>query len=309
MMELTEEIKRLKRERNAIILAHNYQSPEIRAVADFVGDTFALAVEAADLKCDSLIFCGPDFMVEMAALLNPDKRVIYANPAARCPMAAMCTGEDIDALREMYPDAPVVGYMNISIECKAKVDICCGSRNCVEIVRGFDAKRIILVPDINLATYVQRCVPEKTIIPWLGFCVVHQRIRKEDIEELMRAHPNAEVLAHPECASEVMELSTHILSTDGFVEYVAKSPSNEFIIATEIGIVHRLIEAAPSKRFYTLSRAVCGTQKRVILRDVVRALETLEPQVSLKEETVLLARRSIERMLSFQMPKSKIESA
>ncbi len=303
-MEIDEEIQKLKRDRDAVILAHNYQRPEIQAVADFVGETLALAVKANSLDNEAIVFCGPDFMVEIAAILNPDKLVVYANPAARCPLAAMCEAKDVETLRETYPGAPVVGYMNMSIGCRTKVDICCGSRNCVDIVRSFDAGRVILIPDGNLAAYVQRRVPEKTVVPWWGFCVVHERIKGRDVEELMKLHPKAEVLVHPECGPEVVDLATSVLSTDGMVEHASSSPSDEFIVATEREIVHRLAGAAPSKRFYTIPKALCGTQKRITPIDVVRALETLEPQVDFGEATIL-ARRPLERMLAFDVLRDK----
>ena len=297
-MESIEEILEFKRDHSIVILAHNYQAPEIQAIADFVGDTLCLAVKANDIDCDAIVFCGPDFMVEMTALLNPDKKVVYANPAARCPLAAMCSAEDIEMLREKFPGVPIVGYMNTSVECRAKVDICCGSRNCVDIVRSLSSDQIILIPDENLAAHVQRCVPEKKIISWLGFCAVHERIKGEDIEDLRKLHPNAEVLAHPECIPEVIDLATAVLSTDEMVEHAMSSPSNEFIIVTESELVHRLVNAAPTKMFYTIPKAVCHTQKKITLQDVVRALETLEPEVKLDEQTVIDARRPLERMLA-----------
>ena len=297
-MESIEEILEFKRDHSIVILAHNYQAPEIQAIADFVGDTLYLAVKANDINCDAIVFCGPDFMVEMTALLNPDKKVVYANPAARCPLAAMCSAEDIEMLREKFPGVPIVGYMNTSVECRAKVDICCGSRNCVDIVRSLSSDQVILIPDENLAAYVQRCVPEKKIISWLGFCAVHERIKGEDIEDLRKLHPNAEVLAHPECIPEVIDLATAVLSTDEMVEHAMSSPSNEFIIVTERELVHRLVKAAPTKRFYTIPKAVCHTQKKITIQDVVRALETLEPEVKLDEQTVIDARRPLERMLA-----------
>lgn len=301
-MELIDEINHLKHDQNVAVFAHNYQCQEIQAVADFVGDTFALAIGANDIENEYIVFCGPDFMVETSAILNPDKVVIYANPTARCPMAAMCTAKDIEKMREKYPQAAVVGYMNTTAECKAKVDVCCGSRNCVEIVRNLDNKQVILLPDDNLAAYVQRCVPEKEIIPWPGFCVVHERIKAVDILELKNLHPKAEVLAHPECIPEVIDMATAVLSTDGMVEHVVSSPAKEFIVATETEIVNRLLKAAPSKTFFTIPKAICHTQKRVTLEDVIRALETLEPRVDLGEEEVIAARRPLERMLSMDTP-------
>ena len=297
-MESIAEILEFKRDHNIAVLAHNYQTPEIQAIADFVGDTLCLAVKANDIDCDAIVFCGPDFMVEMTALLNPDKKVVYANPTARCPLAAMCTGEDIEMLREKYPGVPVVGYMNTSVECRSKVDICCGSRNCVDIVRSLDSDEVIIIPDENLAAHVQRCVPEKKIISWLGFCAVHERIKGEDVKELKKLHPKAEVLAHPECIPEVAELATAVLSTDEMIERAVSSVSNEFIIVTENELIHRLTAAAPEKKFYTLPKAVCHTQKKITLQDVVRAIKTLEPEVKLDEQTVIDARRPLERMLA-----------
>lgn len=297
-MKSIAEILEYKRKHNIVVLAHNYQAPEIQAIADSVGDTLYLAVKANDMDCDAIVFCGPDFMVEMTALLNPDKKVVYANPEARCPLAAMCSGEDIDLLRKSYPGVPIVGYMNTSLECRSKVDICCGSRNCVEIVQSLNADEVILIPDENLAAYVQRCLPKKKIISWLGFCAVHECIKGADVELLKRLHPKAEVLAHPECTPEVASLATAILSTDEMVERAKSSASKEFIIVTENELIHRLTQAAPTKKFFTLPKAVCHTQKKITLTDVIRAIETLEPEVKLDDRVVIDARRPLERMLT-----------
>jgi quinolinate synthase len=303
-MDSIEGILEYKRSHNIVVFAHNYQSPEIQAIADCVGDTFYLAVKANDIECDAIVFCGPDFMVEMTALLNPDKKVVYANPAARCPLAAMCSGEDIEMLRKEYPGVPIVGYLNTSMDCRSKVDICCGSRNCLEVVRSLDSHEVIVIPDENLAAYIQRCVPEKKIISWLGFCAVHEYIKAEDVAELKRLHPKAEVLVHPECTPEVASLATAVLSTNEMVERAMNSASDEFIIVTENELIHRLTEAAPTKKFYILPKAVCHTQKKITLHDVIRAIETLEPEVKLDAQTVIDARRPLEKMLTLDALKN-----
>lgn len=298
-MDTVGEILKLKKEKNAVILAHNYQRPEIQRVADFVGDSLALSTQANDLECEVIVFCGPDFMVEAAAILNPDKVVLYANREARCPMAAMCDVEELRVVKDQYPDAKVVGYFNTAAECKTEIDICCTSANAVDIIKSLDAQKIIFVPDVNLGLYVKRFITDKELILWPGYCTIHQVIRREDILELARAHPQAKIIVHPECIPEVIDLADAVRSTDGMVEYASLSPSTEFIIGTEREMIHRLTKEVPGKKFYPIETAFCRTQKKIKLNDVLRALQTLEPSVNLPDDVVVKARRPIEKMLAF----------
>ncbi|MBI2855071.1 MAG: quinolinate synthase NadA [Chloroflexi bacterium] len=296
-LKVVERILELKGKRHALVLAHNYQSPEIQFVADYIGDTLSLSMVARDAEQPIIVFCGPDFMVETAKILAPDKTVIYANAWARCPLATMITPEDLRMLKQAHPNASVVGYVNTSPECKCEMDICCASANAVRITQSLEAGEIILVPDANLASYVSRLVPDKTIISWHGFCAVHHMIRKTDVLDLIHDHPRATVIVHPECRPEVVDLAAMVLSTDGMMMHAAASQDREFIVATELEVVNRMIEYNPDKEFYGIEKAYCRTQKRVKLENVLQALETLEPAVNLQPEVLEGARRPIERML------------
>ena len=297
-LKVVEEILRLKKAGDVLILAHNYQSPDIQFVADYVGDTLSLCNLARDAMQPAIIFCGPDFMVETAKILAPDKKVIYANDSARCPMAAMITREDIRDLKKFHPGAAVVGYVNTSAECKCEIDICCASANAVKIVSSLEADEVIFVPDQNLGAYVRKMVPEKTIFTWSGFCSVHHMIHREDILALACAHPAAKILVHPECRPEVTEMAHMVLSTDGMIMYAESADDREFIAATELEVVNRMAEDNPTKEFYAVEKAWCRTQKRVKLDNVLKALQTLSPEVCLPHDVIERARLPIERMLA-----------
>jgi quinolinate synthase len=298
--KLIERINQLKAERNAIIIAHNYINSEVQRVADFVGDSLALSVKANVMNNNVIVFCGPNFMVETAAILNPDKMILYANDKARCPMAGMCDAEGLRLAKKAHPDAVVVGYLNTTAESKTEMDICCTSSNAVEIIKSIKSDKIIFVPDTNLGLYVKRFVPEKEIIFWPGYCHVHERfIRREKITDLMNSHPNAKVLVHPECSPDVIDLSHAVLSTDGMVNYVINSPSNEFIVGTEKEIISRLEKECPGKIYYPVPSKPCQTMKKIKLEDIFNTLETLETKVDLDEEIVIKARRPLEKMMSF----------
>ncbi len=292
------EILELKKTRNAVILAHNYQSPEIKFVADYVGDTLSLSMLAENVEQPVIVVCGPDFMVETAKILAPDKTVLYANAAAKCPMAAMITTEELRDLKKSHPAAKVVGYLNTSAECKCEMDICCTSSNAVKITKDLDAGEIIFVPDRNLGSYVKKQVPDKEMIIWPGFCTVHQMILKQDILELARVHPRAKIVVHPECTPDVVDLADAVLSTDGMINYGANSKDQEYIVATELELVNAMADDNADKRFYAVEKAYCRTQKKVKLENILEALETLQPQVSLPHDVMLKAKRPIERMLA-----------
>lgn len=297
-LKVVEKILKLKKEKDIAILAHNYQSLEIQFVADYVGDTLSLSMLARDSEKSAIIFCGPDFMVETAKILAPDKTVLYANDKAICPMAAMITPEDIRNLKQEHPCAMVVGYINTSAECKCEMDICCASANAVKITRSLEADEVIFVPDRNLGSYVRSMVPEKNIFTWSGFCSVHNMILKQDVIELARAHPHAKIAVHPECKPEVVGMADIVLSTDGMLMYAASSKDREFIIVTELEVVNRMIEDNPGKEFYGVEKAWCRTQKKVKLENVLKTLETLSPEVNLPSDVIKRARVPIERMLA-----------
>jgi quinolinate synthase len=297
-LDVVEQIMELKKDRNAYILAHNFQSPEVQFVADYVGDALALSMQARNVEQPIVVVCGPDFMVETTKILAPEKTVLYANDKARCPMAAMITLEDLRAMKIAHPNARVVGYINTLAQIKCEMDICCTSSNAVNIVRSLDAREIIFVPDQNLGAFVRKSVPEKDLILWPGFCSVHQMIRTEDVLALAQAHPSAKILVHPECTPDVVDLADAVLSTDGIKKYSADPDSREFIVATEIEVVNLLTEAYPDKDFYGVEKAYCRTQKKVKLGNVLEALEDLRPEVKLPRDIIRKARRPLEKMLA-----------
>ncbi len=295
---LREQILALKEERDAIILAHNYQVDEVQEIADIVGDSLELARAAASLEQATIVFCGVDFMAETAAILSPAKTVLLPAADACCPMADMVTAGELELLREQYPDAAVVAYVNTSAEVKAASDICCTSANAVKVVASLAETQVICVPDRNLARYVARFTT-KEILPWDGYCIVHERFTESHVRSARALHPGAEVLVHPECRPEVIDAADHVFSTSGMIRHACESPCTEFIIGTEIGILHRLSRTCPEKHCYPLSsRAICVNMKRTDLAKVYTALERMEPQIRVPEEIAMPARRAIERMLA-----------
>ncbi len=295
---MMDEILALKKEKSAVILAHNYQVPEVQDVADLIGDSLELSRAAARLDAEVIVFCGVDFMAETAAILSPQKRVVLPEKGAWCPMAHMITPEQLKEMRSLYPDAAVVAYVNTTAEVKAESDICCTSANGVQVVNSLEQKEIIFVPDRNLGAYVQRHT-DKKIIPWNGYCYVHDRFTPDEVRAARVLHPKAEVLVHPECRPEVIDAADHVFSTSGMGRHARASSTKEFIIGTEVGMIYRLKKDNPDKEFYPLSeKAVCQNMKKTNLEKVLRALQTLEPRVTVPEEIAVKAKRSIERMLA-----------
>jgi quinolinate synthase len=291
------EIHRLAKEQNAIILAHNYQVAEVQDVADLVGDSLELARAAATMEGDAIVFCGVDFMAETAAILSPDKKVLLPAREACCPMAGMIGASELRLAKERHQDAAVVCYVNTTAEVKAESDICCTSSNAVKVVNSVPQDKIIFVPDRNLASYAARFT-KKTFFPWEGFCIVHDRISSAHVQAARSAHPDAEVIVHPECRPEVIDLADHVASTSGIISRVKVSPAREFIIGTEVGILHRLAKDAPGKICYPLSpEAVCRNMKKTDLALVLASLQTLSPVISVPEDVAARARHAIERML------------
>ena len=295
--EIKERIIELKKEKNAVILAHNYQIPDIQDVADFLGDSLALAMKAQEVDAEIIVFCGVDFMAETAAILNPDKKVIIPDAGAKCPLAGMVDAEGLKKLKEEHPDAAVVSYVNTTAEIKALSDYCCTSANAVEVVESVPNRKVIFTPDRNLGSYVKRFVKDKEIILWPGFCSTHDRLTVEDFMKIKKEHPEAEILAHPECRPEVIDIADHVFSTEGMVKYVKKSSNKEFIIGTEKDMAYRLKKEAPDKVFYTIEKAVCPTMKKITLENLLKALETLSPVVKVPEDIAEKALIPIKRML------------
>ncbi|MFA6917327.1 MAG: quinolinate synthase NadA [Candidatus Gracilibacteria bacterium] len=294
---LVEKIIKLKKAKNAVILAHNYQRPEIYEVADFIGDSLELCRKAVTTSAKIILFCGVNFMAESAAILNPEKKVIVPYLDAGCAMADMVTARSLHEFKKKYPRAKVVCYVNSSASVKAESDICCTSSNAAKVVKSLKEKEIIFVPDKNLADYVQKQVPDKKIIPWQGFCPVHHSLTKEYILDVKKTYPNAEILAHPECRPEVLELADHISSTSGMVWCAKNSKAKEFFVLTECGMVERLNRELPDKKFYGLCN-MCFDMKKNTLPAVLKCLEDEKPVVRVDKKVALKAGKAFDRMFA-----------
>jgi quinolinate synthase len=292
-----DEILRLREDRHAIILAHNYQPADVQDIADLTGDSLELSRAAATMDGDVIVFCGVDFMAETAAIISPEKTVLLPAKDACCPMADMITADELKLVKSRHPEAAVVCYVNTTAEVKAESDICCTSSNAVKVVNSLKEDQIIFVPDRNLGLYTQRFT-KKEILPWEGFCVVHDRITLDHVRKAHDLHPGAIILVHPECHPEVIDLADHVASTSGIIRHVCNSSENEFIIGTEIGILHRLTRECPTKKCYPLSQAaICTNMKKTNLTKVRDALISLQPRITVPEEIAHRARCAIERML------------
>lgn len=294
--QLSEKILKLKKEKNAIILAHLYQIPEIQEIADYVGDSYYLSQVARDAKEDLIIFCGVKFMAESAKVLSPEKTVILPAPNAGCPMADMAEVEDVEEMIKKYPDAFKVCYINSSYEVKALCDASVTSSSALNIIKNIPNKQILFLPDQNLGGYISEFFPEKEFILWRGFCPTHHRITAEDIIKAKEEHPNVKVLSHPECSKEVRDLSDYIGSTSGIINYATEYEDKEFIIATEEGVLHQLKKKNPDKKFYFPEVMVCPNMKKTSLQDVYDALDGKKEEVILDEEIRKKALTSLENM-------------
>ncbi|MDP4109908.1 MAG: quinolinate synthase NadA [Bacillota bacterium] len=301
MTGIQERILSLKHEKNAVILAHFYQTMDIQKIADHVGDSFELACRAQAADESTIILCGVRFMAESAKILNPDKKVLLPAPDAGCPMADMVTAEDIVRLKKQYPDAAVMCYVNSSADVKAECDICCTSSSAVKIARSLSEKRIIFVPDQNLGAYVASQVPDKEFILYQGFCPIHHHVSASDVTAAKTVHPEARVLIHPECRSEVVKLADYVGSTSGIIDYVKNSADREFIIGTEMGVVERLKRIAPEKNVYLLAtRLVCPNMKKTRISDVLNSLENDVYEITLPEYAIKGAFKCLDRMVKVQ---------
>jgi len=293
-----QKIKDLKKKRRALILAHVYQRGEVQDMADFTGDSLALSKMAVDTDAKVIIFCGVRFMAETAAILNPDKVVLMPRKDAGCPLADMAGVEDLLTQKKEYSGIPVVSYVNSSASIKASSDICCTSSNAVDVVNSLKEDKVLFVPDKNLGRFVASKT-KKEVILWDGFCYVHHHnIKPEDIKRMKIKHPQAEIMVHPECQPQVIDLADFVGSTGQMAEYVAKNKSREFIVGTERGMLHALQKENPNKRFYSPSPlAVCQDMKLTKLENVVSALENMQFQIRIPEEIAIKAKKALDAML------------
>ena len=295
--ELIEKIAALKKKRNAVILAHNYQLGEVQDIADFVGDSLELSQRAAKTSAGVIVFCGVQFMAETASIICPDKVVLLPDINSGCLLADMITAERLRAKKKEHPQAVVVCYINSPAEVKAESDICCTSANAVQIVESLDAREILFVPDQYLGHYVSAKTGKKMIL-WPGFCSTHVRIKPERIKELQREYPQAKVVVHPECTPEVIALADEVLSTGGMCRYAQRNEVREMIVGTELGIIHRLKKENPGKRFIPVSeQAICPDMKLITLEKVLRSLEKMSPEVKVPEGIRLRAKAAVDKML------------
>lgn len=295
---MKDQIAKLKKEKDAVILAHYYVDGEVQEIADYVGDSYFLAEIATKVPESVILFCGVSFMGESAKILNPDKKVVMADRLADCPMAHMVDIEKIRQVREEHPDVAVVCYVNSTAEIKAESDVCVTSSNALKIVKKLPNKEIFFIPDENLGRYVAQQVPEKTFIFNDGFCHVHKSIHREEVLKAKEAHPEALILAHPECTMDVLEVSDFIGSTSQIIDYATKSDNQTFIICTEMGVFYELLQKNPDKKFYSVGhRQFCPNMKKVTLEKVLSALESLDPEVTLSEEMRTKAEAPLKRML------------
>ena len=295
-----EHIRTLKRERNAVLLAHNYQRPEIFEVADFTGDSLGLSLQAADVHdAEVIVFCGVHFMAETAKIVNPEKTVLLPNLAAGCSLADTATApavaQRIAELKKLYPDLAVVTYVNTTADVKALSDVCCTSSNAVTVTRAVDSQNILFIPDQNLARHVALHIPEKNIIAWDGFCYVHHQITPDAIENMRRQVPGIKILVHPECREDVLKLADAALSTSGMIDYAKQSSAERFLAVTECGLSDMLQIAVPEKQFFRACK-ICRFMKAISLDDVEASLARMQFEITMPESVRIKAGRAIRRM-------------
>ncbi|MDX9785377.1 MAG: quinolinate synthase NadA [Desulfobacterales bacterium] len=293
-----EAIKRLKREKNAIILAHNYQPPDIQDLADLCGDSLELSIRASRTDAEVIVFCGVHFMAETASILSPGKTVLLPNLTAGCPMADMVTPEALKKKLKELPGVPVVTYVNSSAAVKALSTVCCTSANVVAVVESIDADEVLMVPDRNLARYAAARTRKKVHF-WDGYCPIHDRLTPEQVAVARKAHPNAVFMAHPECRPEVLALADEILSTSGMIQFSVQSKAAQFIVGTEAGLLYPLQKACPKKAFFHVdSQMVCADMKKITPEDVIRSLTDFSGKVRVPEEIRVPALTAVTRMIA-----------
>jgi len=298
LRRLRERIQELKKKLNAVIVAHNYQWPEVQDVADFVGDSLELSRQSTQVEARVIVFCGVHFMAESAAILNPERTVLLAEGTAGCPMANMIDVDELRDWKERYPKAGVVCYVNSSAAVKADCDICCTSANGLKVVESLPNDEILFVPDQNLGHYISTQTKKKMIL-YPGYCVTHKRIKPEQLLEAKRLHPGAPVLVHPECSPEVVALADAVLSTSGMLRYARESKSRVLLIGTEEGLLHRLNKENPDKSFFSIAPGImCPNMKRTTLESVLATMENMSTVVKVPEDIRVKAKRALDRMLA-----------
>ena len=296
--EMKDRINRLKKERNAVILVHNYQVGDVQDVGDYIGDSLGLSQQAARVKEDVIVFCGVHFMAETAAILAPEKTVLMPDINAGCPMADMITAEELRNWKRSYPGRKVVCYVNTSAAVKAECDVCCTSSNAVNVVNSIEGEEILFAPDKNLGAYVARHT-QKKIIPWDGYCYVHNNILAKDVRKKKSLYPEAEVWVHPECRPEIIDIADKVLSTGGMVKEAHTTTKTDFIIGTETGIIYRLKKENPTKNFYPArDQSFCSNMKKTDLKKVLRSLEDMVYKVEVPPIISEKARGAIEKMVT-----------
>jgi quinolinate synthase len=294
--QMTEKINRLRQERQAIILVHNYQIPEVQDIADFLGDSLELSRMAAETDAEVIVFCGVHFMAETAKLLSPDKTVLLPDPTAGCPMADMIDAEKLRHFKADHPGVPVVAYVNTTAETKAESDICCTSANAVEVVRSLGAQQVLFVPDCHLASWIQEHT-DTEIIAWQGYCPTHQRISPQAIRDAQKQHPKAATIVHPEAPKEIRDMADEVLSTGGMVRFARQTQATEIILGTEYDMAYRLRKENPDKTIFTIPAAVCPNMKKTTLLKIAATLQNMEPVIQIPADIADRARGAVERML------------
>jgi len=295
---MREKIKALLKQKNAIMLAHNYEPPEIQEMADLCGDSLELSIRASDTDADVIVFCGVHFMAETASILSPDKTVLLPKQDAGCPMADMITADALKKMQQQLPDMPVVTYVNSPAAVKALSTICCTSANAIQVVNSLDADTILMAPDRNLAQYTAART-DKHIHIWNGYCPIHDRLTPEEVLRAKTKHPDGVFIAHPECRPDVLDLADEVMSTSGMIRYAAASDRTTFIIGTEVGILYPLKKANPHKSFVPASEnMICGDMKKITPADVVRSLENMAGEVKVPEDIRKPALQAVERMIA-----------
>ena len=296
-MDLKEKILQLKKEKNAIIVAHYYQRPEIQEIADAVGDSYYLSKIAKDCSEQVIVFCGVKFMAESAKILSPEKTVLLPALDAGCPMAEMADAEAVAKMKEEHPNAAVVCYINSTAEVKAHCDVCVTSSNALNIIRNIDKEEIIFLPDKNLGAYIAEKMPEKKFILWPGFCITHKKVRKENVLAIKELKPNAKVLVHPECENEVRDIADFLGSTSEIIDYATNTPGEDFVIVTEEGVLHELKMKNPEKKFYVPGNTMtCINMKKTRLEDVYESLLNMQHQIEVDEDIRVKAYNSLMNM-------------
>ncbi|WP_053955387.1 quinolinate synthase NadA [Inediibacterium massiliense] len=296
--EMIEEIQKLKEKKNAVILAHNYQIPEIQDIADIVGDSLKLSEEAAKTNADCIVFCGVHFMAESAKILSPNKKVLLPVEDATCPMADMVNKDDLVNFKKENPHIPIVCYVNSSAEVKAESHVCCTSSNALRVVEGLKEDTVLFVPDVNLGSYIKSKLTQKNIILWTGYCITHHRVKGSEVEKVKTKYPHTKLLVHPECNEDVVKKADFVGSTSEIIQYASTCEDEEFIIGTEMGVLHSLQNKNPNKKFYLLSQHLtCLNMKKTTLEDVYKALYYEKNEVKVEEEIRKKALQSLNKML------------